>query len=207
MELRKDLELVNVEYENEGKKAVLTFLDRERREIRTVNFNRQSYADGKYIDDPEKAEKVDKWCAELLEASFDNLASCVGMKKDVYCYDNFNSLFEVEQIEKFSDSMMGEIFQTAIKEIIVDDNAIRIRYLINGKTYESKMSYANYMPDSKMWFVDPIKKAKQYQKFEDKFGVPVDQKDTLIGHPLMVECKRAMGKYLYGDVKKFPKSK
>ena len=205
MELRKDLELVSVEYENDGKKAVMTFLDKERKEIRVVNFNRQSYSNGKYVDDPEKAEKVDRWCADIFGASFDRLTSCVGQKKDVYCYDNFNSLFEVDQIEKFTDDMLGEIFQTAVKEIVVDDSAIRIRYLIAGKTYESKMSYANYMEESKTWFVDPIKKQKQYKKFEEKFGVTVDQRDELIGHALMVECKKAMGKYLYGDIKKFPK--
>lgn len=207
MEIRKDLELVSVDYENEGKKAVLTFLDKERKEIRTVNFNRQSYSNGRYVDDPDKAEKVDHWCADILGASFDRLTSCIGQKKDVYCYDSFNSLFEVDTVEKFSEEMFGEIFQTAVQEILVDDNAIRIRYQIAGKTYESKMSYANYMEESKTWFVDPIKKVKQYKKFEEKFGVPVEKKDELIGHPLMVECKKAMGKYLYGDIKKFPKNK
>ena len=56
MEIRKDLELVSVEYENNGKKAVLTFLDRERKQVRVVNFNRQSYRDNKYVDDPENSE-------------------------------------------------------------------------------------------------------------------------------------------------------
>lgn len=205
MELRKNLELVNVEYESEGKKAVLTFLDTERKEICTVNFNRQVYNNGKYEDDPEKAAKVDAWCEEFFQASFDSLASCVGVKKDIYCYERFNSLFEVEQIEKFDESMFGEIFQTAVKEILVDDSAIRIRYLIEGKTYESKMSYAIFMPATREWFQDPLKKNKQYKKFFEKFGVPVDRKDELIGHALMVECKKAMGKYYYGDIKKFPK--
>lgn len=205
MELRKNLELVSVEYESEGKKAVLTFLDAERKEIRTVNFNRQVYENGKYVDNADKAKKVDKWCEEYFECSFDSLASCIGMKKDVYCYEQFNSLFEVDQVEKFDASMFGEIYQTAIKDIVVDDNAIRIRYMIAGKTYESKMSYAIYMEATKEWFLDPIKKEKQYKKFLEKFGVPVDRKDELIGHSLMVECKKAMGKYYYGDIKKFPK--
>ena len=205
MELRKNLELVSVDYESDGKKAVMTFLDAERKEIRVVNFNRQVYKDGKYVDDAEKAEKVDKWCAEIFECSFDSLTSCVGMKKDVYCYEKFNSLFEVEQIEKFDESMLGEIFQTAVKEILVDDNAIRIRYLIERKVYESKMGFAIFMQATREWFQDPIKKEKQYAKFQEKFGVPVSRKDELIGHPLMVECKKAMGKYYYGDIKKFPK--
>ena len=40
-ELRKGLELVEVVYENEGKKATMTFLDMENGEIREVNFNKQ----------------------------------------------------------------------------------------------------------------------------------------------------------------------
>ena len=51
MELRKELELVSVEYENNGKKAVMTFLDKERKQVRIVNFNKQIYRDNKYIDD------------------------------------------------------------------------------------------------------------------------------------------------------------
>ena len=58
MELRKGLELVSVEYENNDKKAVMTFLDAERKEVRIVNFNKQRYENGKYVDDPAKAEKV-----------------------------------------------------------------------------------------------------------------------------------------------------
>ena len=59
MELRKELELVSVDFENNGKKAVMTFLDKERKQVRVVNFNRQVYRDGKYVDDPDKAAKVD----------------------------------------------------------------------------------------------------------------------------------------------------
>ena len=43
MEIRENLELIEVRYEQEGKKAILTFLDSERGEIREVNFNRQSF--------------------------------------------------------------------------------------------------------------------------------------------------------------------
>lgn len=55
MELLKDLELVAVEYENQGQKAVLTYLDRDHGEIRTVNFNKQAYKNGSYVDDDEKS--------------------------------------------------------------------------------------------------------------------------------------------------------
>lgn len=205
MEERKNLQLVSVEYESEGKKAVLTFLDEERKEIRTVNFNKQVYDNGHFVDDPEKAEKVEGWCQEFFGVAFKDLGTKIGDRKTVYCYENFNSLFEVEQIEKFTADMKDQIFQTQCREVIEDDNGIRIRYLIDGKLYESKMGWAQYMPETKTWFTDPLKKAKQIKKFEEKFGIPLIRKDELVGHPLMVECKVAMGKYYYGDIKKFPK--
>ena len=204
MEIRKDLELVGVEYENDSKKAVLTFLDRERKQVRVVNFNRQSYRDNKYFDDPEKAEKVDQWCEEFFGTTFSRLGDKLGTKKDVYCYDRFNSLWEIEQVEKFTADMVGQIFQTEVKEITVDDYFIRIRYNIEGKTYESKMTFGIFMKGSREWFQDPIRKEAQYKKFEDKFHVPVENKDALIGHPLMVEVKSAFGNNYYGDIKKFP---
>ena len=204
-EKRENLKLVNVEYESDGKKAVLTFLDEERKEIRTVNFNKQVYDNGQYVDDDAKSEKVENWCQDIFETTFDNLADCIGTRKTVYCYDNFNSLFEVDQVEKFTPDMKDQIYQTECRDVLVDENAIRIRYMIDGKVYESKMGWATYMPETKMWFTDPLKKTKQIKKFEDKFGIPLIRKDELIGHPLMVECKIAMGKYYYGDIKKFPK--
>lgn len=204
MELRKDLELVAVDYENNGKKAILTFLDTERKQVRVVNFNRQGYQDGKYVDDPEKAEKVDRWCELYFNCGFGELEEQIGIKRDVYCYDRFNSLWEVEQIEKFTADMVGQIYQTELKEIIVDDYFIKFRYEIEGKTYESKMGFSIYMKGTKEWYQDPVKKEQQYQRFEEKYHVPVERKDELIGHPLVVEVKSAFGSNYYGDIKKFP---
>ena len=207
MELRKELELVSVEYENNGKKAVFTFLDKERKQVRVVNFNRQIYRDGKFVDDPEKAAKVDEWCAEYFDCGFAELESCIGQKKDVYCYEKFNSLWEVDQIEKFTKDMQGQIYQTEVKEIVVDDYFIKIRYDIEGKTYESKMTFGTYFQATKEWYQDPVKKETQYRRFEEKFHVPVERKDELVGHPLMVEVKSAFGTNYYGDIKKFPARK
>lgn len=205
-EVRKDLELVAVDYTNDNKKATFTFLDKERREIREVHFNRQSYKDGKFVDDPEKGEKVDKWCEEFFGTTYDDLNSCIGQKHDIYIYDRFNSLFETTEVTKFTEDMAGQIYQTQIKSIDVDDIAIRIAYDIDGKTYESKMTYAKYMKNMNEWFLDPNKKESQFKRFEAKFGVPVEKADTLIGHDLLVECKKAFSSY-YGDIKAFPKKK
>lgn len=207
MEIRENLELVAVDYENGGKKAVMTFLDAERRQVRVVNFNQQSYKDGKFVDDADKAEKVANWCEEYFKCKFEELPSKLGAKQNVYCYTNFNSLWEIDQIEKFDADMVGQIFQTEIKEITVDDFFIRIRYEIEGKTYESKMGFGTYFKATKEWYQDPVKKEQQYRRFEEKFHVPVEEKDTLVGHPIMVEVKSAFGTNYYGDIKKFPQRK
>lgn len=204
MEIRENLELIEVNYTADKKKAVLVFLDAERGEIREVNFNCQTYKDGKYVDDEEKAAKVQKWCAEYFDTDFDNLSSAVGAKKTVYCYDTFNSLFEVDQVEKFDPKMKGKLFQTTVEEILLGDYAIKIRYKIDGKLYESKMVFGKYLENLKQWFVEPIKREKTLAKFKEKFGVPVEEADSLKGAKLIIEVKSAFGTHLYGDVKKMP---
>lgn len=203
-ELKKDLELVEVVYENEGKKAVLTFLNKDAGEIREVNFNRQVYKDGKYVDSEDKAAKVDEWCKEHFKVKFDKLSSCIGQKKDVYCYQNFSSLFEVDMVEKFTEAQKGKMYQTEIKEILVDELFIKVRYEIEGKLYESKQACCKYIEAMQQYYPDPVKREKELKKFEDKFGVPIEEKDSLVGAKLIVEVKSAFGKYYYGDLKPMP---
>lgn len=204
MEIRKGLELVNVDYENNGAKAVMTFLDKERKEVRTVNFNTQVFRDGSFQEDADKKQKVEEWCKEYFGTSFKKLGDCIGQKKDVYIYDRFNSLFPVDIVEKFTSDMAGQIFQTSVKEIILDDYFIKIRYEIEGKTYESKQTFGTYIKDMNSWYVDPQKKDREFDKFKEKYGVSVEDRDQLIGHPLMVEVKTAFGTNLWGDIKRFP---
>ena len=207
MELLKQLELVEVTYENDSKKAVMTFLDREHGEIRNVNFNRQSYDNTKntFVDDPDKAKKVDEWCEKYFNLPFDQLTKALGTKHDVYAYDTFNSLFECDIVEKFDKSRVGEILNTTIKEIVVDNYSIRIRFTDDGKTYESKMSYGKYLEQTKEWFVDPLKKQQIYKKFEEKFGLPIERANELVGHQVIVEVKTAFNKFIYAEIKPFPK--
>lgn len=207
MELREKLELVDVEYD--GKKAIMTFLDKERSEVRIVNFNKQSYdeSSSKFVDDPEKEAKVEEWCKTYFDTSFDDLQSKIGSEHDVYVYEKFNSLWECQQIVKFRAEQLGEIYQTSIKEIVQDNFSIRIRYDIDGDIYESKMTYGEYVEAMKQRFVDPQKKATVLEKFKKKFGVPVEKKDDLIGMDLIVEVKCAFKKFYYGDIKPFPTKK
>lgn len=207
MELLNNLELIDVHYNNDNKKATLVFLDEERGEIREVNFNKQSFDNGKYIDDPEKAKKVEEWAKELFGLTFDTLAQAIGERRDIYAYDNFNSLFQVSQVTKFDDDMVGQIFEVEVEEVIDDNIAIKIRFKYEDNLYESKMSYADYVETRKEWFVNPQKRTKQYEKFEKKFGIKIEDKDKLVGKTVMVEVKKAMGKYVYSEIKPFPKKK
>ena len=207
MEFLEQLELVDVTFED--KKAVLTFLDEDRGEIREVNFNKQSYDSdaNKFVDDEEKAAKVEEWCEEHFNLPFDRLAEAIGERKDIYAYDKFNSLFEVKQIAKFDKNMVGQILQVDITNVEDDGIKISIQFEYEGETYESKMTYADYLEAKKQWFVNPLKKKKQFEKFEDKFGITVDEKEKLIGETAMIEIKLAFGKFVYVEIKPFPKKK
>lgn len=63
------------------------------------------------------------------------------------------------------------------------------------------MMYADYVESMKSWFTNPQKQKKQFEKFEDKFGVTVENGDEIIGKNIMVEIKLAFKKFTYGDIK------
>ena len=203
----ENLELVNVEFENDNKKAVLTFLNEDEGTILDVNFNKQGFDNGKFVDDPEKAAKVDEWCQQYFGVEFDKLPQAIGTKKDVYQYDRFNSLWESQQIEKYDKEMVGTILEVIVSECFVDDTAIRIRWEDDGKTYESKMGFAKYLEERKEWFVNPQRRQKQEEKFMENFGIPVERCGELVGQTLMMEVKLAFKKFVYCEVKSLPKGK
>lgn len=207
MELLTQLELVDVTFED--KKAVLTFLDEERGEIREVNFNKQVYDNdnNKWTDDADKAEKVETWCQEQFGLTFDRLAEAIGERKDIFAYDRFNSLFEVKMVAKFEKDMVGQIMEVEVAAVEDDGKAIHIEFEYDGDTYESKMTYADYLETKKQWFVNPQKQKKQYDKFEEKFDLSVENKAELVGQKVMIEIKLAFSKFVYVDIKPFPKKK
>lgn len=201
---KEALELIDVEMEST--KITLVFLDDKAGLVHNVNWNKQVYENGKWIDNPEKAEKVESWSNDYFGCPCVELPTKIGERKDVYVYDKFCSLWESSQTAKFTADMKGEIYQTTIKEVVIDEFAIRIRYDIDGNTYESKKVTGKYIESMKKWFKDPVQEAKQIEKFEEHYGVSIDETDMLIGLPIVVEVKAAFGDKLYGDIKK-PKRK
>lgn len=200
--LRENLELVEVVYENNDKKAVLKFLDVENGELLEVNFNKQVYVNGDWADDKEKAEKVDQWCKEYFDRDFSDLSERVGDSFNVYVYENFNSMWESQVVNKFETSQKGEIMTTEIGEVEDTGTAIAIRYEIDNKLYETKYTYGEYREELKQWFTNPQKKKKQFERFEKMFGVTYEDRESIIGKEIMIEVKVAFGKYPYAEIKK-----
>lgn len=203
MDLREQLEIIEVKFENDKKKVTFTFLDEEQGEVLDVSFNKQVYNEGKkeFVDDDEKAEKVDEWCEQYFKTPFNDLAKVVGAKMDVYHYDKFNSLWESEYPQKFDADRAGEILTGVITEITDNGQKIQIKYTIDDVLYASNMAYSSYVEKLDKWFVDPVKKENQYKRFESKFGVPVEDKDSIVGKDIMIEIKTYNGN-AYGDIKK-----
>lgn len=198
----EQLELVEVA--TKDGKAVMTFLDEDAGEIREVNFNKKVYDKDKeeFVDDDEKAAKVEQWAKDYFGVSFDKLPTAEGQKHDIHVYDNFNSLWEVDIVAKFEKADEGLIFDTEIEDIVDDGVAIHIYFRHDGKKYDSKMTYAEYLESKKQFFPNPQKKTKQYRKFEDKFGVPVEKADEIISNKIMCEVKVAFSKFPYVEIKK-----
>lgn len=205
--LVKDAQLVEVVYANDNKKATMTFLNEELGEVLEVNFNKQAYDQGKsaYVDDPDRAQKVEDWSQQYFNTDFDHLTDKIGEKHDIYKYERFNSLYPVDVVEKFTLDDVDDFFTVPIKEIEDDGIAVRIRFERDGKTYESKMTYGKYVESIKKWFPNPQRKTSVYKKFEDKFGVPVEQANKLVGKNIIVEIDKAFNKYAYANIKKLTK--
>lgn len=207
MELLEQLELVDVQYENDSTKAILMFLDEDRGEIRNVVFNKKSYDNGAFIDDPEKAQKCEEWSQEYFGESFDTLTGALGQRHDIYAYERFNSLWESNTAKNFPAELVGSIVEAKITEIYADTVGIKIKLEYDGEIYESKMGYSLYLEVRGQWVKDPIKERKQYEKFEKKFGVPFEEREKLYGTKVMVEIKKAFGKFIYSDIKKLTRKK
>ena len=201
VEIIKDLRLMSVERE-EDYQATLKLADLENKLIYDVTYNQRVFDKDtkKWKPDVEKQKKVEQECLDDVGHGFDELEEAVGENFDVYVYDGFNKLHEVEMIEKFCEDDNKKSFSTIINDIVDTGTAIVIKYKWKGKPYQSKMTYADYNEGLKEWFVNPQTHKKQLAKFKERYGVPFEEKDTLIGKNIIVNVKCAFGKFYYGEI-------
>lgn len=205
--LVKELELVSVEYDNGT--ALLTFLDEELGEIREVNIRKTRFDQDKkkQVPDEKAAIRAEEIAQEFLGVSFDEIETVVDKKFTVYIYEKFNSLKETIVVDKFSTDDVGAIFSTPVIDVFDDGKGIHIQFEEDGKLRQSNMGYSKYDEVRNQWFVNPQQKVKQYAKFEDKFGIKVEDMKDLIGKEIMVEIKLAFGTAAYAEIKPFPRKK
>ena len=71
------------------------------------------------------------------------------------------------------------------------------------------MRYANYLSSRNEWFVNPSKKTKQFELFNEYFGYPVevalnetegDSNNKVVGTLIRIQVEKAFGKYAYGKL-------
>lgn len=189
--------LIEVEYQNDNKKALLTFLDQEAGEVLEVSMNQQSYEDGEFVDDPERAERIKAKAQETFGTDFDSLTDKIETEYTVYKYGTFNAMDELDIVEKFTMDQVGEIIEAEITEVIDDGVKVSVRFDYEDKTRELKMTYGKWVDGVHKFFPNPVKQEKIYAKFKENFGVDIEHKDEVVGKTLMVKIELAFKKFPY----------
>ena len=202
MERIEKCEMIKAEIVN-GTRLEMKFYDEQNDVLRTVKFNLQNYdrEKGQFVDDPEKAQKCEEWSQKYFGCSFNEVPEHLGVRHDIYVYDNFCSLWETEdsqRAKKFESPVKG-IIKTKIENIYVDNVGIHVEYKYNDEIYESKYTTSEFIKDLKKWVRDPDREARAYKRFKEIFGKDFSMKDELIGTDIQVQVKKAFSSY-YGEI-------
>ena len=202
--LRKDCQLIEVVKEGDPEEITLVFFDEEVDCIREVHWKLGVWDEDKreMVKSKEKAAKVAEWAEEYFGLKISDLEKAIGEKRDIYVYERFNSLWEVQIVNKFTLDNVGEMFSTTIKDVVVDDVAIKVAFDYEGKTYDKSYKIAQWNDTLNRFVKNPILRTKSFEKFEKLFGVNPNDADSIIGKEIMVEVKVAFGKFAYADIKK-----
>lgn len=205
-----ELELVEVKVEDHS--ADMTFLYEELGEIREVRWYIDRYEEKKWVKSDEQREKFENNCESILKIAPDKIEDAVGNKYSVWEGEKYCYLWEPQEIEKFEADMVGQILNAEIVEINEYEAVIQIKLNYEDKIYQSKMNFGKWIQAMKKSLPDPQKKQRQLEKFEEKFHVPFDEKDSLIGTSVMIEVKKnnmdSTGKNpTYIEIKALPKKK
>lgn len=190
-------ELVDVT-DKDGK-INLTFLKDDK--IYEVGWNKRAYDStlNDFVENKEKEEKVEEWSQNYFGVPTKDLTKKLGSKQDIYVYDTYASLWQ--SYSKFTNEDVGQQFRTTIDKVEVTDNGILIVFEWKekgGQLYSSKMGFKQKLGDG--YYTNPIKERKQRQAFQDKYGVPVEESDKVLGQEILVKVKKAFGKYPYSEI-------
>lgn len=196
MELIKETEVVEVKNDND--QVLFTCLKRDEGKVIEVKWRKGDYDPTlrEVIQNDAKVEQVNEWCKQYFDLDLMTINKAVGSKIDVYVYDTFASFWETDT--KFTPEEVGKEFNTEVAEIELKDDAITVRYVINGNKYATNYRFTQKV--GREFFVNPQKERKARARFEETFGLPVERKDELIGMPITVKVCSAFKKYAYGEI-------
>lgn len=201
MNIVKDCELVKASV-TDGK-AEMKWYDAEGDQLLTVKFNKQSWDrdTGKFVDDDAKAAQCEEWAQKYLGCTFDDIPDAVGVVHDVYVYDRFCSLWEVEEKarpKKFTEPVK-KIIQTTVEAVEIDNVGIHVMYRYKDELYESKYSTSEWVEKLRKFVPDPDKRARAEKRFKETFGVEAADAESIVGTPVQVQVKKAFTSY-YGEI-------
>lgn len=185
--------------ENTQEKVVLSFIDEEEATLYEVVWNKQKYdqSQNKYVPDKGKELEVAKWCEQYLHVPIEQIFDAEGQEHTVYIGEKFNSLWK--SANGFTKDMVGKLYNTEVTDVKPSDKEIEIFYEIDGETYSTHMRYTVWRNDRQL--INPQKRRKQQERFLDLFGVPVEECEEAVGHPILVEGKKAFTNVFYGEIK------
>jgi hypothetical protein len=212
MQIKKDLELVEVNRNEKNTNLELLYLDQETGKIYTVKFNKQKWNKDtkKFEDNLEKTIQVDEWLIDALGVTFDSADTAIGTTHDVYVYADrerpFNSLWESTSLSKPDDAFAKKYrggANTVIDEVINTGSKIQVRFTIDGEKYGSsnsvdggKLNFSDWINSREQYFPNALKEKQAFENFESIFGIPFEDKDSLIGKAITVYPQKA-GRNLY----------
>ena len=202
MERIENCEMIKAEIVNSNR-LEMKFYDAQNDVLRTVKFNKQNYdrERGQFVDDQEKEQKCEEWSQKYFGCTFDEVPEQIGVRRDVYVYENFCSLWEcddTQRAKKFESPVKG-IIKTKIENVYVDTVGIHVEYKYNDELYESKYTTSEFIKDLKKWVRDPEREQRAHKRFKEIFGKDIAQKDELIGTDIQVQVKKAFNSY-YGEI-------
>lgn len=189
-------EIVDVENNNDSIK--FTCLEREKQTVVEVKWHKGFFDSAlrKIVPDDTKIEQVNEWCKEYFKLDLNTIHKAEGKKIDVYVYDTYCSFWKTDA--RFKKEDKGKHFETVIDSVDLNNDAIVIRYKWNGETYKTNYRFTQRVGDN--YFINPQKKRRQFDKFEEKFGLPIERRDEIVGMPIKVEVNLAFGAYAYGEI-------
>lgn len=208
MEKLENLELVEVERNEKDTNLTLLLLDNEAGFIYPVKFNKQKWNNEvkKFEDNPEQLKWVNEKLNEYLGFDWDNAEKAIGKEFDVYVYEKFNSLWKSEQLAKPDEELEKKIrsgYKTKILDVKETNKAFEIIVEIEGNKYSVSntcdnkgLKISDWINSRNAYFKNPSKYAEAKNNFEKEFGVPVEEKEKIIGREVTIFPARA-GKTVY----------